>query len=35
MTSVRPRGQTMTEQVKENQMTQSFPLNSNRKIGGI
>ena len=29
---VRPRGQTMTEQVKENQMTQSgqsFPLNSN------
>ncbi len=26
---VRPRGQTMTEQVKESQMTQSFPLNSN------
>ncbi len=30
-----PRGQTMTEQVKESQMTQSFPLNSNWKIGEI
>ncbi len=29
---VRPRGQTTTEQVKENQMTQSFPLNSNWKL---
>jgi hypothetical protein len=26
---VRPRGQTMTEQVKESQMTLSFPLNYN------
>jgi hypothetical protein len=32
---VRPRGQAMTEQVKESQMTQSFPLNSNWKIGEI
>ncbi len=32
---VRPRGQTMTEQVKESQMTLSFPLNSNWKIGRI
>jgi hypothetical protein len=32
---VRPRGQTMTEQVKESQMTLSFPLYSNWKIGGI
>ena len=29
---VRPRGQTMTEQVKESQMTLSFPLNSKWKM---
>jgi hypothetical protein len=32
---LRPRGRTMIEQVKESQKTQSFPLNSNWKIGGI